>query len=71
MQVKPRKPFIVPSRESGSHPSSETQGQIVGARESLDGRKNKARTKVKNGEKSPWGQCLTGPVPNGRHRSGF
>ena len=33
-------------------PSSETQGQIVGARESLNGRKNKARRKVKNSEKS-------------------
>ena len=32
--------------------SSETQGQIVGARESLNGRKNKARRKEKNGEKS-------------------
>ena len=32
---------------------------------------NMARRKVKNGEKSPWGQCLTRPVPNGRHRSGF
>ena len=52
-------------------PSSETQGQIVGARESLNGRKNMARRKVKNGEKSPWGQCLTRPVPNGRRRSGF
>ena len=51
--------------------SSETQGQIVGARESLNGRKNKARRKVKNGGKSPWGQCLTRPVPNGRRRSGF
>ena len=30
-----------------------------------------ARLKVKNGEKSPWGQCLTRPVPNGRRRSGF
>ena len=30
-----------------------------------------ARRKVKNGEKSPWGQCLTRPVPNGRRRSGF
>ena len=29
-------------------PSSETQGQIVGARESLNGRKNMARRKVKN-----------------------
>ena len=38
--------------------SSETQGQIVGARESLNGRKNMARRKVKNGEKSPWGQVL-------------
>ena len=51
--------------------SSETQGQIVGARESLNGRKNMARRKVKNGEKSPWGQCLTRPVPNGRRRSAF
>ena len=24
---------------------------------------NVARRKVKNGEKSPWGQCLTRPVP--------
>ena len=30
-----------------------------------------ARRKVKNDEKSPWGQCLTRPVPNGRRRSGF
>ena len=52
-------------------PSSETQGQIVGARESLNGRKNMARRKVKNGEKSPWGQCLTTPVLNGRRCSGF
>ena len=51
--------------------SSETQGQIVGTRESLNERKNVARRKVKNGEKSPWGQCLTRPVPNGRRRSGF
>ena len=33
--------------------SSETQGQIVGARESLNGRKKMAPTKVKNGEKRP------------------
>ena len=26
---------------------------------------------VKNGEKSPWGQCLTRNSPNGRRRSGF
>ena len=39
--------------------------------ESLNGRKNMARRKVKNGEKSPWGQCLTRPVPNGRCRSAF
>ena len=50
-------------------PSSETQRQIVGARKSLNGRENMARRKVKNGEKSPWGQCLTRPVPNGRRRS--
>ena len=30
-----------------------------------------ARRKVKNGEKSPWGQCLTRPAPNGRRRSCF
>ena len=54
-----------------SRASSETQGQKVGARESLNGRKNISRRKVKNGEKSPWGQCLTRPVPNGRHRSDF
>ena len=29
------------------------------------------RRKVKNGEKSPWGQCLTRPVPNCRGRSDF
>ena len=51
--------------------SPETQGQIVGARESLTGRKNMARRKVKNGEKSPWGQCLARPVPNGRCCSDF
>ena len=51
--------------------SSETQGRIVGARESLNGRENMARIKVKNGEKSPLGQCLTRPVPNCRGRSGF
>ena len=38
--------------------SSETQGQIKGARESLNGRKNMARRKVKNGEKSPWRRPL-------------
>ena len=27
--------------------------------------------KVNNGEKSPWGQRLTRPVPNGRRRSAF
>ena len=43
----------------------------MGARESLNGRKNMARRKVKNGKKSPWGQCLTRPVPNDRRRSGF
>ena len=43
----------------------------MGARESLNERKNMARRKVKNGEKSPWGQRLTIPVPNGRRRSGF
>ena len=39
-------------------PSSETQGQIVGARESVNGRKNMARRKVKNGEKIPGDNVL-------------
>ena len=56
---------------TGKISSSETQGQIVGARESLNGRENMAQRKVKNGEKSPWGQCLTRPVPNSRRRSAF
>ena len=61
----------VKNKEFIINPSSETQGQIVGKREGLNGRENVARRKVKNGEKSPWGQCLTRPVPNGRRRSGF
>ena len=60
----------VKDRGSNETPSSETQGQIVGTSESLNGRENVARRKVKNGEKSPWGQCLTRPVPNGHSRSG-
>ena len=56
---------------NGTFASSETQGQMVGARESLNGRKYMARRKVMNGEKSPWGQSLTRPVPNGRRRSNF
>ena len=57
--------------KNGVGASSETQGQIAGARESLNGRKNLARRKVQNGEKSPWGQCPTRPVLNGRRRSAF
>ena len=53
-------------------PSSETQGQIVGTRESQTGEKiYMERRKVKNCEKSPWGQRLTRPFPNGRRHSGF
>ena len=63
--------MIAGYRSPTPDPSSETQGQIVGTRESLNGRKNVARRKVKNGEKSLWGQCLTRPVPNGRRCSGF
>ena len=72
-----RHPMMVNSHQGtpphtvGNHSSSETQAQIVGARENLNGRKNRARRKVKNGEKSPWGQCLTRPVPNGHPRSDF
>ena len=63
---------LMPSQSSVNlRPSSETQGQIVGAWESLNGRENMARRKVKNGEKTPCGQCLTKPVSNGRRRSAF
>ena len=51
--------------------SSETQGEIVVARESLNRWKNMVQRKVKNSEKSPWGQCLTRPVPNGHRHSAF
>ena len=54
-----------------TYTSSETQGQIVRASESLNGQKNMARRKVKNGEKGLWGQCLTRPVPIGRRHSDF
>ena len=78
VSLVPRIFSLPPSKEEERNPgtrlvqgdlSSETQGQIVGARESLNGWKNIARRKVKNGEKSPWGQCLTRPVLNGRRRS--
>ena len=49
--------------KSTSVTSSETQGQIVGARESLNGRKNKARRKEKNGEKSSSHRSLLFFVP--------
>ena len=63
----------------GSIASSETQEQIVGARESLNGqqpwgrccytgKKEMTRRKVKNEEESPWGQCFTRPVPDSRGR---
>ena len=63
--------FIIYLRNLNINPfywytSSQTQGQIVGARESLNGQKNKARRKVKNGQKSPRGQCLTRPVSSKR-----
>ena len=44
-------------------PSSETQGWIVGARKSPNGRKNKARRKVKNGKKSSSRRSLLFFVP--------
>ena len=59
------------SGKTSNYPSSDTQGQIVGARESLNRQENMARRKVKKGEKSLRGQCLTRPVPNCRGRSGF
>ena len=38
---------------------------------SKTGEKKFGRRKVKNEEKSPWGQCFNGPVPNGQASSGF
>ena len=45
-------------------------GADKGGEGSLNGRKNMARRKVKNGE-NPWGQCLTRLVPNGCRCSAF
>jgi len=42
-----------------------------GGRKSKRARKKFGRRKVKNEWKSPWGQGLNGPVPNGRSSSGF
>ena len=69
--VLPKKTPFSSELVTYSNSSSETQGQILGVRESLNGWKYMARRKVKNGEKNPWGQRLTRPVPNGRRRSGF
>ena len=47
----------------------------LGADSGDEGKSKRARKygtkKKKNGEKSPWGQCLTRPVPNCPGRSGF
>ena len=48
-------------------PGAVTGGEKKSKRE----RKKFGRRKVKNDEKSPWGQGLNGPVPNGRGSSGF
>ena len=52
----------------GSIASSETQRQIVGARESLNGRKKWREQKSRTGGE-PWGQCFTRPVPDSQGRS--
>ena len=60
-----------PPRENHSIPSSETQGQIKGARESLNGRKNIYGTKKsKERREEALGTMYTRPVPNGRRFSG-
>ena len=46
-------------------------GADSGGEGKLNGRKNMGQRKVKNGEKSPWAQCLTRQVPNGRRHSDF
>ena len=52
--------FFSPVHESTS---LETQGQIVGARESLNRRKNMAQKKSKERPEEPLGQCLTRHCP--------
>ena len=52
--------FTVSFQTSYIKPSSETQGQLEGAGKKF------GRRKVKNEEKSPWGQGFNGPVPNDR-----
>ena len=59
--------------EAAPRSSSETQGQIVGARESLNRRKNKARRRVKSGQKTQvfWHQSearTAATVPRGSSR---
>ena len=51
---------------------------ILGDREADSGGEGKSKRAEKYGTKkskerreSPWGQCLTRPVPNGRRRSAF
>ena len=53
----------VGEKKERAGPSSETHGQIVGTRESLNGRKNVARRKVKNGVKSSSHHSLLFFVP--------
>ena len=48
------------------HPGADSGGEGKSERAEKYGTK-----KVNNGEKSPWGQRLTRPVPNGRRRSAF
>ena len=57
--------FNVFKIEFRSETSSETQGQLEGAGKKL------GRRKVKNAEKSPWGQSFNGPVPKRQGSSGF
>ena len=56
------RPFFIPG-ELGADRRGE--GKSKRAEKKMAGRK------VKNGEKNPWEQCLTRPVPKCRVRTGF
>ena len=65
-------PFLLRNNYlSNRIPSSETQGQIVGVRESLNRRKNMAQKKSKDRPEEPLGTMSYQTSSNGRRRSGF
>lgn len=64
--VRPTYPSLRPEYILGDLGAVSGDGE-----KSKTGEKKFGRRKVKNEEKSPWGQGFNGPVPNGRGNSGF